>query len=200
MEHPDPAFPSVDRSALEARIAEAPQLVVEYVRLARLLEDAGDREAAASALQTAQFFLPNGPTIQEGLRRLSSWLDTTRTPISVPTAAPPSKPDVETTEEPDEAGKPEAKLEDNLDQLIEGLGKARLGQPQGGEAPPEDDWSDDDGLVTTETLAQIFISQNQFAEALSVYERLLLKESDPGRMALLAEKAAELREKLRESN
>lgn len=175
-------------------------MVVEYVRLARLLEDAGDREAAASALQTAQFFLPNGPTILEGLRRLSSWLDTTRTPISVPTAAPPSKPDVETTEESDEAKKPEAKLEDNLDQLIEGLGKARLGQPQGGEAPPENDWSDDDGLVTTETLAQIFISQNQFAEALSVYDRLLQKESDPERIASLAEKASQLRKKLRESN
>lgn len=192
------------RASLEDRIAQAPQLVVSHIRLARLLEEEGDLQAAAAALQDAYFFLPNGPAVLDGLRRLSRWSDTRRKPVSVATTPP--QPEADATEDDDEEGagvEPEAvepAMEDELDQLIEGLGKARLGEASEAPAPPENEWSEDDGLIATETLAHIFESQSQFAEALSVYERLLKKEGNPERAAALREKAAGVRRKLRDSN
>lgn len=203
MEQPESASSTSRRSLLESRIGEVPQLVADYVRLAQLLEEAGDRREAAALLQRAQFFLPNGPAIQAGIRRLSEWVDTTPRPVTVTTAVQPSGPEQpEVTEEEAASAQPaapERALEDDFDRLIEGLGKARLGDANEAAPRSEGDWSQEDGLIATETLAQIFESQGQFAEAVTVYQRLAEKEPDPEKAAALREKAEKLLEKIRDS-
>lgn len=188
-------------AALEERIRESPQLVVDYVRLARLLEEAGDAQGAASVLQRAYFFLPNGPNIVADLRRLSEWISSEAAPVTI--ARPPtlqqadSDPAVDVEEEISE---PEGRQEDDLDELIEGLEKGRLGSRSEAVTNQEVEWLDDDGLVATETLAHIYVAQKQFQEAVLVYDRLAEKESNPEKAATLRERASELREKLRDSS
>lgn len=188
-------------AALEERIRESPQLVVEYVRLARLLEEAGDARGAASVLQRAHFFLPNGPNIVSDLRRLSEWISSEPAPVTI--ALPPTLPQADSDSAVDveeKTSEPEARQEDDLDELIEGLEKGRLGSRSEAVTSQEVEWLDDDGLVATETLAHIYVAQKQFQEAVLVYDRLAEKESDPEKAATLRERASELREKLTDSS
>jgi hypothetical protein len=187
---------------LEAQILACPQHVVAYVRLARQLEEAGDLAGAASVLQDAHFFLPNSPSIISGMRRLSEWVDTTRAPITISTSAEPpaATPQEETTSEPSQPVPDAAAPVDELDQLIEGLEQGRGGRFREMPDTQEQEWSVDDGLLATETLAQIYVSQNQFEEAILVYGRLAEMESDPEKAAMMRKKAADLRGRLRDSN
>ena len=192
--------PNLQIAALEERIRESPQLVVDYVRLARLLEQSGDASGAAAVLQKAHFFLPNAPVVVAELSRLSKWVETGLPPVTItrPTTTPKEKMAASEPETPADA-KPESPAHDDLDQLIEGLEKGRFGQKVELAQPVEVEWSDDDGIITTETLAQIYVSQSQFEEAVMVYDRLAKAEKNPAKAEELRQKAAELRAKLRDS-
>lgn len=191
------------RAILEARIRESPQLVGDYLRLARLLEEEGDLKSAATVLQKAHFFLPNGPWIVSEVRRLSDWIDKTPTPITI--VRPDRTPESETVEDPppedeipvpkvaDDVSAPEQVDEDELDQLIHGLESARMDPKSAPLSDPELEWGVEDGLIATETLAHIYAAQKQYFEAAAVYDRLAGKERDPERAAAFREKASGLR-------
>ncbi len=84
----------------------------------------------------------------------------------------------------------------DLDRLIDELEGARIDpQPDVSDAPAPDLDSDIDDMVS-ETLARIYISQNQYEEAARVYLRLASQE--PDRATEHIEKAAELRDRARE--
>lgn len=187
---------------MESRIREAPHLVVEHVRLARMLEDAGDPKGAAETLQKAHFFLPNAPAILDGMARLSNWIDTRQRPVAIAERVKPAqaadREQLTAAKAPVE--KPKRALEDDLDSLIEGLGKAKLGQRSDAPVDAHGEFVDDDGLITTETLAQIYVSQNQLEEAARVYDRLAMKENDSEKAASLRQRAHNLRLKLRDSS
>ena len=193
--------PNLKIAALEERIRESPQLVVDYVRLARLLEESGDASEAAAVLQRAHFFLPNAPAIVAELGRLSKWVDTggVRVAISRPITTTAEKIAAPPEPETPAAAKPKSPEHDDLDQLIEGLEKGRLRPKDEPAQPVEMEWSDDDGVITTETLAQIYVAQSQFEEAVMVYDRLAKTEKNPEKAEELRHKASELRAKLRDS-
>ena len=193
--------PNLQIATLEERIRESPQLVVDYVRLARLLEQSGDASGAAAVLQKAHFFLPNAPVVVAELSRLSKWVDTGLPPVTIsrPTTTPKEKMAAAPEPETPAAAKPESPANDDLDELIEGLEKGRFGQKVELAQPVEVEWSDDDGIITTETLAQIYVSQSQFEEAVMVYDRLAKAEKNPVKAEELRQKASELRVKLRDS-
>ncbi|HUF09217.1 MAG TPA: hypothetical protein VMO47_07855 [Rhodothermales bacterium] len=192
--------PNLKIAALEERIRQSPQLVVDYVRLALLLEESGDPRGAAAVLQRAHFFLPNAPTIVTELGRLSKWVDTggAAATISRPATTPIEKASPPEPKTP-VAAKPKSPEHDDLDQLIEGLEKGRLGPKDELERPVETEWSDDDGVITTETLAHIYVAQSQFEEAVMVYDRLAMTEKNSEKAEELRQKASELRAKLRDS-
>ena len=152
-------------------------------------------------LQRAHFFLPNAPAIVAELSRLSKWVDTGPAPVTIsrPTTTPKEKMAAPPEPETPAAAKPESPAHDDLDQLIEGLEKGRFGPKEELEQPVEMEWSDDDGIITTETLAQIYVAQSQFEEAVMVYDRLAMAEKNPVKAEELRQKASELREKLRDS-
>jgi len=84
----------------------------------------------------------------------------------------------------------------DLDRLIDELEGARIDpQPDVSDAPAPDLESDIDDMVS-ETLARIYISQNQYEEAARVYLRLASQEPDRAKEHL--EKAAALRDRARD--
>lgn len=84
----------------------------------------------------------------------------------------------------------------DLDRLIDELEGARIDpQPDVSDAPEPDLESDIDDMVS-ETLARIYISQNQYEEAARVYLRLASQEPEQAKEHL--EKAAELRDQARD--
>ena len=86
----------------------------------------------------------------------------------------------------------------DLDRLIDELEGARIDpQPDVGDVPEPDLDSDVDDMVS-ETLARIYIAQNQYIEAARVYVRLA--HQDPDRADEYRERAAELREQARDAN
>lgn len=192
--------PNLEILALEERIRESPQLVIDYVRLARLLEESGETGEAAAVLQRAHFFLPNAPAIVAELGRLSKWVDPggARVAISRPITTTVEKNAAPPEPETPAVTKPKLQEHDDLDQLIEGLEKGRLGPKDELAQPVEMEWSDDDGVITTETLAQIYVAQSQFEEAVMVYDRLAKTEKSPEKAEELRHKASELRAKLRD--
>ncbi len=204
MEAPiDHTPPDANVAALEQRIAAAPHLVVEYVRLARILEARGELKAAAAAYQRAHFFLPNGTAIIESLRRLAEFVDTAPPPITISRPRTIETPEHVLEEEshpvPEVEEPPEPAI-DEIDALIQGLQAGALGRGQSEEVVIEEELGQDDGLIATETLATIYASQNQFEEAMSVYNRLAAKETDPDKAAKLREKAAAMSARIKDAS
>jgi thioredoxin-like negative regulator of GroEL len=84
----------------------------------------------------------------------------------------------------------------DLDRLIDELEGARIDpQPDVSDAPKPDLENDIDDMVS-ETLARIYISQDQYEEAARVYLRLASQEPDRAQEHL--EKAAALRDRARD--
>jgi len=86
-------------------------------------------------------------------------------------------------------------IEDNLDDLAETISKAKI--------PPADEKQTDDNeklspmskKFVSETLAEIYLSQSNYKEALEIYEKLL--ESNPTRTEFFEAKIAEIKNSMR---
>lgn len=122
---------------------------------------------------------------------------------SLPRPQRPSRPHspndllTDITDTPLESTRGAAEFED-LDRLIDDLEAARI-QPQPDlDDIPEPDLDNQIEDVVSETLAQIYVGQEQFGEAARVYTKLA--EQDPSRAEEFLKKAEEMRQRAEENN
>jgi len=84
-------------------------------------------------------------------------------------------------------------IEENLDELARQLSKAKIKPKPDSQLDEEPELTEFKGKkIATETLAEIFISQRNYNEAISIYEELILKK--PENTPLYQEKISELKE------
>jgi tetratricopeptide (TPR) repeat protein len=84
-------------------------------------------------------------------------------------------------------------LEEKLDELAQQLSKAKIKPKPDSQLDEVPELQEFKGKkIATETLAEIFISQRNYNEAISIYEELILKK--PENTALYQEKISELKE------
>lgn len=187
---------------LEQVAERMPEYVTAHVLLARMYEAA---ERVSDALHTwrhAFFLMPNSPVIQEGLQRtlrqsagqVTSEEELAPVEVSKPAEAFAPVEEASPSEPVEEALAGELdKADENLDQLIEELESARIvPRPDLDEIPAPDLDQDIDDVVS-ETLARIYVAQEQYAEAARVYEKLA--EQQPESAERFREQAAEMRER-----
>lgn len=87
----------------------------------------------------------------------------------------------------------EEEADTDLDRLIDELESARIEPDPNPEDVPAPDLEDDIEDVVSETLAEIYVSQNEYREAARVYSKLASQE--PAHAEEYRQKAAEMREK-----
>jgi len=157
------------------------------------VEPDGDRDAepAAGREPTAdRDDTPSEPTADEA-------------PASSDTPEPPSaqprpSPLDELARRSTDPGQPLPEDQHDLDRLIDELEGARIDPQPDIEGAPEPNLDSDVDDMVSETLARIYIGQEQYTEAARVYVRLA--HQDPDRADEYREKAAELREQARDAD
>ena len=87
-------------------------------------------------------------------------------------------------------------FEDNLDELAEKISHAKMPAITDENKQPGFEVKDfsDSGLIVSETLAKIYITQGELQEAIAVYEKLRLK--NPDKEEYFSQRIAELKSKL----
>ena len=169
---------------LERHLSQHPRHTAAYVLLARAAEKKERWREARQRWQRARLLIPSSPAVVEGLRRATRQLRDERL------RAEGVEIDAREAESECEAEDAVSAYND-LDRLIDDLDGARIVPDQNIEdipAPPLDDDIED---VVSETLARIYVAQEQHAEAARVYERLA--EQQPARADVFRAAAAEQR-------
>jgi tetratricopeptide (TPR) repeat protein len=192
---------------LERLVEQLPTYVTPHVLMAWAHEAQDEQGAALECWQRAYFLMPNSPAVQEGLQRVmeaaapgppsSSPPATDETaPAAEPEApAPDEQPATENlpfdlSEEARAETTEEAPEFDNLDGLIGELESARIEPDPDLEDAPEPDLDTEIDDVVSETLARIYETQEQYAEAAVVYRQLAQQE--PARAEELLDRAVQL--------
>lgn len=127
--------------------------------------------------------------------------DEAATPMDTPdppSAQPRPSPLDELARRPPNPDQPLPEDQHDLDRLIDELESARIDPQPEVEGAPEPNLDSDVDDMVSETLARIYIAQEQYTEAARVYVRLA--HQDPDRADEYREKAAELREQARDAD
>jgi tetratricopeptide (TPR) repeat protein len=84
-------------------------------------------------------------------------------------------------------------IDERLEELADQISKVKLSAPTGSTTTHADfkDIISQDSMVVSETLAKIYVAQNEYDEAIKVYEKLIKKE--PSRYEHYTEKIKEIR-------
>jgi len=87
-------------------------------------------------------------------------------------------------------------IDERLAQLAEQISKVKLSASKGSTTTHTDfkDILSQDSMIVSETLAKIYVAQNEYDEAIKVYEKLIKKE--PSRYKNYTEKIKEIRSRL----
>jgi tetratricopeptide (TPR) repeat protein len=87
-------------------------------------------------------------------------------------------------------------IDDRLAQLADQISKVKLSAAKGNSHTVSDfkDILSKDNMIVSETLAKIYVAQNEYDEAIKVYEKLIKKE--PARYEHYTEKIKEIRSRL----
>jgi len=87
-------------------------------------------------------------------------------------------------------------IDERLSQLAEQISKVKLSASTGSTTTHTDfkDILSQDSMIVSETLAKIYVAQNEYDEAIKVYEKLIKKE--PSRYKNYTEKIKEIRSRL----
>lgn len=86
-------------------------------------------------------------------------------------------------------------LEDDLDNLAETISKAKIPPADDKQPDKKEDYSPKGKQFISETLAEIYLSQANYKEALEIYEKLL--ESNPNKAEHFYTKIAEIKNSMR---
>jgi len=88
------------------------------------------------------------------------------------------------------------KIDERLEELADQISKVKLSASTGSARTHVDfkDLLSQDNMIVSETLAKIYVAQNEYDEAIKVYEKLIKKE--PSRYEHFTEKIKEIRLKL----
>lgn len=87
-------------------------------------------------------------------------------------------------------------IDKRLEELADQISKVKLSAPTGSTTTHADfkDIISQDSMIVSETLAKIYVAQNEYDEAIKVYEKLIKKE--PSRYEHYTEKIKEIRSRL----
>ena len=87
-------------------------------------------------------------------------------------------------------------IDERLEELADQISKVKLSAPTGSTTTHADfkDIISQDSMIVSETLAKIYVAQNEYDEAIKVYEKLIKKE--PSRYEHYTEKIKEIRSRL----
>ena len=87
-------------------------------------------------------------------------------------------------------------IDERLEELADQISKVKLSASTGSTTTHTDfkDILSQDSMIVSETLAKIYVAQNEYDEAIKVYEKLIKKE--PSRYEHFTEKIKEIRSRL----
>jgi len=192
---------------LKAGLIIYPNHPVAHLLLGKVYALIGDYAGAINYFKKGSNILQSDETYEyyldelESIRKQRSLLDTGSgnafLPSSNQTESLATEPDTINQEyELDSREELTVSIDERLEQLADQISEAKLSFSYDGKSSETDILHNfyDDNLIVSETLAKIYIAQNEYYEAIKVYEKLIKKDSV--RYEYYTEKIIEIRSML----
>ncbi len=175
---------------LKAGLIIYPNHPVAHLLLGKVYALIGDYAGAINYFKKGSNILQSDETYEyyldelESIRKQRSLLETGSgnafLPSSDQTESLATEPDAINQE--DELGSREEltiSIDERLEQLADQISNAKLSSSHGGKSLETDILHNfyDDNLIVSETLAKIYVAQDEYDEAIKVYEKLIKKDS-----------------------